>query len=432
MSLWSNLINSWKKSNDGFFPYFFNSVINGKPQFNDYIGDLEKLKVCLTNPAVLKVICLQADLFSLGQVYAYRKVKKENREVDNDPILKMLKNPNKMQSQSQWLWDYMFFRMMGTAYLYVDSAIVGENNLYFLNPTMMEFPTDMNRKSDKLILSNKTAKELNDFIIKYKYEDGTSIQIPFSKIIVLTDLSNGTGNWFKGNSRLDALHKIISNSEASLDAKNINIRYTGKFMVSGQQDPKDITKTPMSEVEKTDIETKINGGKQVHAVKSMIDIKRFVSDLRTLELDKQYLGDYFLIGSMYGIPRDVLEAYVSSTYENQEKARASHVSYTLQPAGNDLMQRIAQHFGYDNQNITLEIDWSHLPFMQVFEGQRADVEQKKITTFDKMLKIGIPLKEINEFLDVQFTINEQTENNSEGGVGQNQNANNNQSTEQNS
>ena len=50
-----------------------------------------------------------------------------------------------------------------------------------------------------------------------------------------------------------------------------------------------------------------------------------------------------------------------------------------------------------------------------------------------MYKIGIPLEEINEFLDVQFTINEQTETNNQNGSGENQSTNNNnQSTEQNS
>ena len=79
------------------------------------------------------------------------------------------------------------------------------------------------------------------------------------------------------------------------------------------------------------------GGKAVHAVSKMLEIRRFVEDMASLELDKKYLNAYYLIGKMYGIPRDVLEAYESSTFENQEKARGAHVSYALQPRGNALM-----------------------------------------------------------------------------------------------
>ena len=79
----------------------------------------------------------------------------------------------------------------------------------------------------------------------------------------------------------------------------------------------------------------------------MVDIKRFVDDLRVLELDKSFLADYYVIGTVYGIPRDVLEAYQSSTFENQEKARAGHVSYTLEPAGEALGAMLEKRWGYD-------------------------------------------------------------------------------------
>jgi hypothetical protein len=173
-------------------------------------------------------------------------------------------------------------------------------------------------------------------------------------------------------------------------------------MVAGKQDPNNVTQLPLGEEEVQDIETKMNGRKQVHAVKNMIDIKRFVEDMASLELGKAYLEDYFLVGSMFGIPRDVLEAYNSSTYENQEKARASHVSYTLQPKGNDFMSALAKRWGYDKEGKSIVIDWAHLPFMQVFEKDRAQTEGLKIKSFIDLLNQGVSLEEANEFLDLKF------------------------------
>jgi hypothetical protein len=391
------------KDNEGM--YYTSSLFGVSPQFNDYGSDIEKITAIFTNPAMLKVISLQCDLFSLGKVYVYQNEK----EVKDDIVLNLMNKPNPMQSGSQFLWDYMLWTMIGTSYSYIDSNIAKEDNkLYFLNPAKMEWPSDFHQNKDKLIFSKASEKNLMETVIKYRYDDGSSLNIPLSKIIINTDLSNGTGNWFKGNSRIDALYKIISNSEAALDAININTRYSGKFLVSGMNDTKDVNKLPMSGNEKEDIESKVNGRKQVHAIKTPVDIKRFVENIGNLKLDEAYRTAYFLIGSMYNIPKDVLEAYLQgSTFENQEKATARHVNYTLQPKGNSFFQSLSSRFGYDLLGKSIIIDWSHLPFMQVFEKDRALTQQTQINTLSTMLKAGIPIDQCNQFLDTKFTINGQ-------------------------
>ena len=380
------------------------------PIFNEYTKDVDKIRVIFSNPALLKVFCLQCDLFSLAKCYVYDK---DENELLDDPALARIANPNPLQSQSQFLWDYMFWKMVGNAYLYMESNIVDRENapMYWLENHKIEWPLSIENEKDKLILSERKLNELLGTVIIYRYDDGSVFKFPLKKMCTINDLSNGVGNWFKGFSRIDALYKVISNSEISLDSKNINVRYTAKFLVAGQQDPKDVTKIPMSADEKKDIEDKINGDtwqdrvngeKQVHAVKSMIDIKRFVDDLRVLELDKSFLADYYLIGTMYGIPRDVLEAYASSTYENQEKARAGHISYTLDPAGEILGTTLAKKWGYtDGRKICFS--WDHLPFTMVFEKDRMSVKQSQVSIFNQMLKAGISLDEINAFLDTDFS-----------------------------
>lgn len=406
MTIWSRVSNWWKNwgpLKTGFMPFRFWATA---PQFNTYAEDIEKLQVVFSNPALLKVICLQCDLFSLAKVYVYGDGgKKKGKNYPDDPALDRINKPNPMQSRAQWLWDYMFWKMLGNARLYMESDVVQRENapMYWLENSKVEFPASLEKWKDKLILSEARLKQLLDTEILYRYEDGTVLRFALKKMATINDLTNGTGNWFKGYSRVDALYKVISNSECSLDSKNINVRYTGKFLVSGQQDPKDVTKTPMSDPEKKDIEDKVNGDKQVHAIKSMIDIKRFVDDLRVLELDKSFLADYYVIGTVYGIPRDVLEAYASSTFENQEKARAGHVSYTLEPAGEALAAMLEKRWGYDEKKKKIVFSWDHLPFTQVFEKERAQIQQTKAQTLNALLKAGLKLEEINIFLDTEFT-----------------------------
>lgn len=399
----SNLFNKTRDYiKSGFFPFHF---WGSSPLFNDYTKDIDKLLAIFKNPALLKVFCLQCDLFSLAKVYVYDK---DENLLEDDTALARFANPNPLQSQSQWLWDFMFWKMVGNAYLYMDSPNVDRENapMYWLEHSKIEWPLSLERDKDKLVFSVSKIKQLKDTEITYRYEDGTTFKFLLNKLCTIVDLSNGVGNWFKGFSRIDALYKVVSNSEISLDSKNINVRYTGKFLVSGQQDPKDPTKLPMAQDEKDDIEKKVNGDKQVHAIKSMIDIKRFVDDLRVLELDKSFLADYYLIGSMYNIPRDVLEAYQSSTFENQEKARAGHVSYTLEPAGEQLSAALGKVWGYEAQKKKICLSWDHLPFVQVFERERVNIAKAKTDTLYLLLKAGIKLEEINQFLDTNFTVNE--------------------------
>lgn len=380
----------------------YSSIYGTTPQFNDYASDLAKITAVFSNPAVLKVFKLQCDMFSMGIPYVYEG----DKEIEDDPILQMLRNPNPLQPmQSQWLWDYMFWNMLGTSYLYVDSDIVSpDNKMYFLDPAKITFPRELEKRKDKMIFSKQSWNELQKTIIEYRYDDGEVFKFPFSKLLICTDLTNGTGNWFKGNSCIDALYKIISNSEAALDANNINLQYSGKFLVGGTADPKDVTKQPLTKEEKESIESIMSGQKKVHAVKSLIEIKRFVENLQQLALDEAYLNQYYIIGSMYNIKRDVLEANISkgSTYENQEKAMGGHVSYTLEPKGNYLFEALAKRFGYFDAGKKICISWDHLPFMQIFEADRAKVRNMNVSTLNALLKAGVKFEAANNFLDLGF------------------------------
>lgn len=400
----SNIFSLFRKGVTGLYKFGYD-IVHGATQFNQYGRDKEKLAVVLSNPAVLKVFALQCNLFSLGKVYVY----KGDTELEEDPFLKLLKRPNPFQTESQFLWDYMFWNMLGTVNCYVDSNVVDrkENRMYYMDPSKIEWPVEFEKWKDKLIMSDKTHKTIMETQLKYRYDDGTCLEFPLSKLSISFDLTNGIGNWFKGPSRLDALYKIVSNSEHALDAENINIRYSGKFLV-GQDGPTDLSKIGMGEDEKRDIRRKIDtDSEKVWPINAKINIRRFVEDRASLQLDKAYLDAYYLVGNMFDIPRDVLEAYnTSSTFENQEKARAAHVNYCFEPKGNQFMNALEVKFGYDLEGKNILMDWSHLPFYQVFESEKADVKTKTINNFKALVDMGVSPENANQYLDTDFEIEE--------------------------
>ena len=372
------------KSGEWFFKLFSSDNITVKLK-----TEKERLDAVLSNPAVLKVFKLQCDMFSLAEVSVISKGSKKVRL--NDPLYIHLKRPNVYQTQRQFLWDYMFWTMLGTSYLYTSSKVLNNNtSQYFLDPTRFVWTQELLNALDKNIISGKSYNENMELEIEYYNLDGTSKKYKLKDITTFFDLSNGVGNWFRGNSAIDALYKVISNSEKGLDAKGVNLDFSSKYFATGTHKEDDIYGTPMSESEKNSIEKAFKKNKNVYATKSNVNIQRFVSDIAALKLDEGYFSDYFIIGGMYGIPRDVLEANLKgSTYENQEKARASYIDYCLKPKGEDLMNGLERIFGYDERNIDLHISWSHLGFMQIVEKERASLKMAQLANLRQAKELMI-------------------------------------------
>ena len=250
-----------------------------------------------------------------------------------------------------------------------------------------------------MILSNANLRDIQKTTLQYNYNNGTQQDIPLGDLLVFSDLSNNTGNWYKGNSRIDALHKILCNNESLLDAKNINLEFVRKFLVSGNYDPtKNIDSFgTMQNVEKENIENRVRSNKAVHALKSQVDIKRFVEDLEKLKLDESYVNDLLIIGDMYGIPKEIIGSMQKgSTFENQDRAISRHITYSEMPKGMDLVEGLANHFDKDPEEY--EMSWDHLPSMQEDEAKKSEVNERNVRTLRELILLGTPVDDAMELL----------------------------------
>ena len=350
----------------------------------------------LTNPALAKIVFLNCDVFSLGKV--------QRKDGKTDDFTQTLLKPNHFQSLRQFLWSYRFWIMFGNAYLKPSTKIVDNDRsqLYWLNSSCIDWNDSAIDNLDKMMLSKYGTAELGKTKIKYNYNDGSCTSFQLKELIAFHDLSNNTGNWYKGNSRVDALKKILCNNESLLDAKNINLEFSRKFLVSGNYDPsKNIDSLgTMQDVEKEDINNKLRGPKAVLPIKATVDIKRFVDNLAKLKLDETYVNDLLIIGDMYNVPKELIGALVEgSTYENQQKALSRHISYSELPKAQDLIEGLAEHFGVDPNDY--EMTWDYLPFMQEDEGMRSEVNERNVRTLRELISLGVATDEAAEFLGLE-------------------------------
>lgn len=376
--------------------------------FDGVLSSNLRVNTVLGSPALLSIFALQCDLFSLGDIVL---TDADGNTIEEADLLNTLDRPNPFMEKSDFLWCVMFAIMLGNCYIYHYRSATGQDKLYILDERNMEFSDKLRQYNERIILSARTLKKMEGEMVRYKVSDTESINIEWGDIIHIPDIQYLGA--LKGSSRLEAAIKIVANSESALEAQNINLRYSGKFMVAGKTDEGNVMKLTLSPQEKDDIEKKIEGTKNVHAVRSLIDIKRFVEDIGSLKLTEAYMDAYFQIGKLYSIPKDVLEAYQSSTFENQEKARGAHVSYTLQPKGEQLMAGLIRSFDMENAKGTLS--WNHLPFMTVFKKQEAELKEKQVDTMQKLLSMGIDIDQINAFLGTNFEQNENNEHQDDTG-----------------
>jgi len=380
----------------------FYSLFNGFGGLANRISDREKLKKVCENPALLKVISLDCDIFSLGKVNKFQ----EGKLIEEDFLYSLVKKPNLMQSWTSFFWDYKWWlNVCGTSVLYNpnNSQNIGNTSLQFLNPANITYNDTLIRKLQKFIFSNLSYNEVLEGSISYKFDNGESKDILLKELEFFHDLTNaGQSNPLKGISRIDALYKVINNSELALDAKGINLFLAGKFMVAGKADPSktDFSNIPMSEEEKQSIEQKVLSNKSIHAVKSMIDIKRFVENMGALKLDESFVADFFMFGSMFNIPRDILETSLrGSTYENQEKAMARLIEYCEKPKAQKLTDWFETQFDFQD----IRMSWNHLMFMKIFEKEQINNQKLKASALLELMKAGVKLDEINAMLETNFS-----------------------------
>lgn len=367
---------------------WFYTMFSSRGNQHQLLSADAKLRTILRSPACMFVFTMQSDMFSLGKI----------NTADQSEYLKTLRTtPNYKSGWTQFNWDYMFWVMMGTAYMYKSGGrILDDNNtVEWLNPAKLLWDPSVVQKMMDFIFTKQSYKQIGKETVRYTQTGGKVRYIPLADIIPIHDLSsNMNDNFYVGISRVDALYKIIANSEEVLDADNINTRFSGKWMVSGKQDPNNVTELPMGEKEKQDIEQKIEVGKNVQANKSQIDIKRFTDNLAAQKFDDAFWAKVYTIAKMYNIPKDVIEAYMSggkgATYENQEKAMVRHIEHTLKPKGDELCDAIEGAF--DNVK-DIEMQWNHLASYNVFEESKQNVVTLKLNNAILAKENGLKLSD---------------------------------------
>lgn len=385
-------------------------VLQGYKQHHVYYANKptsyqKKLELICESTASFFVFDLISSLFSMGKWV----MKKNDEIIEEHEILDLVNNPNPMQSAAQFKYDYMFFRKMGTANMIADSTILNPNSrLYILKNQFIEWPEWFDKNKHTIFLSDKAVEEFRQMVIRYK-TDSQELSFPMERMRQFHDISNGIKSWWDSPSRVDSLYKVVINADLAIKSKATTADFAGKYLVGNQLDG-GISGVPIDEEDENALRRLLHSKESVFPMTSNTQIDRFVNDSSMLSnLGTAVFEDIFLVGRIVGIPRDVLEMFQASTYQNQELAKAAIIYYVCKPDSQDFAEGILDMYdGYENlrkQGYTLELDFDHLPFVQAFIEKESESKLKLSTAFKNVVQAGANQAEAADWLG----INELTE-----------------------
>ena len=94
--------------------------------------------------------------------------------------------------------------------------------------------------------------------------------------------------------------------------------------------------------------------------------------------------------------------------KGKKKGVSRNIFYGLSPKGDDLGDSTATRIGYNDLKKVISFDWSHLPFMQVFEKDRAEVNAKNATTLSTLISTGVTPESAAVTLNMEIEFNTQS------------------------
>ena len=374
-----------------------------------------------TIPEVRLVIDNKATLFSNMVI---KCVDADGEEVEHQ-ALELLTNPNPLQTQNEFLSQYM-----------VNKSIYGNSFFNKLKATSTSFPSTMYVLPSEFISIVPTGKMfqqsfIEDIIKSYDLEiQGQTDSYPPEEILHKNDIA--TDDYLASESRLLPLKMPISNIEGAYKSRNILINEKGAIGILSNNNKDSDGGLPLNPEEKEQIQQDyqskygIGGGQnRVIISNASLNWQPMASGIKDLMLFEEIQEDFNRIVDAYGLNMNIFSNTKGSTFENQKQGLKSTYQNTIIPEANDLMQGLTTFLGLDLEGLELIADYSHLAVLQDDELKREQSEMFKVnrlkTLYDtNVITINDIREEIGEEplpeLDVAPVVVSEDDALSEGGA----------------
>ena len=325
-----------------------------------------KIESVQTNPILIPIFEIMNEYLAGARFYVESS---SGERLKDHWVLDLLKKPNRYQTKEDFLSQHILYKFgFGWHYMFpiVPTGFSEATEIHNLDSSLVEYPTNIKVKT---ITGNISEQQ-------FVYDsENQNLKLSFGQVIPFFDQPNGRGdNPLISRSRLDGLHKEITNINKAAIAKNIALQSNGKELfsprTSGGLGHGMLPKAQQEQMEK-DMNLKRglgDGRSRAFITKSDIRWQSLHIALADLGLDDSTSKDAQTLANAFRIPRDILNySPEGSNHENQETAKIGFVQDTVTKIISDLCTSLTQGLKLD---VKLKGSLDHLPIMEATEMRR--------------------------------------------------------------
>lgn len=382
--------------------FYQNQILNGKNPIWVTINDKEG-EIFSTTPELYSVIMRKAMMYSNGVFKHYKlNSKGEPEELFNTDVLKLLENPNPLQSRNEWLIEEM-----------IHTSIYGNSLVYGLRGFSTQLPKALynlpvNRvevvPTGKIYKQYKLEDIIKEFCLTY-YDGSTDIYLP--KDVIYSRLTN-PNNPLVGLSPLQALQMPISNIRGAYGYRNVLINERGAIGLLSN-DTKDMDGgVPLTDAEKKKIENQYSkdygirdNQSKVMVTSSSLKWTPMVYPTKDLMLFEEITSDLRIILDAYGLNEYLFSKETGTSYNNLLEGKRMAYQDAIIPYADDFSYKLSQYLGLDKVNEFVTIDYSHIEALQKSQKEQSEILKNKAEATRILSELGIynpdEIKDIIQF-----------------------------------
>ena len=210
-----------------------------------------------------------------------------------------------------------------------------------------------------------------------------------------------------GQSKIKSLHQQLSNLKSAYDSRNILLTERGGIGIISGDNSKG-SNIPLSPKEKKAVEEKFQtnygiGRNQKRTIFTANPVKFTPTSFKTkdLMLFEEVADDFNAIIDIYGYNINLLSKEKGSTFENVKESLKLVYQNTVIPRAEKYANIFQNRFKLTEENLTLSLDFSHVPVLQENLKEQAEVLKLKadaVSQIANVLNSEYQNEEINNFL----------------------------------
>lgn len=361
-----------------------NQIFNGKsPQYVSITN--EEAHLYNTTAELYAVISRKAQMYSNGVFKHYKLEGGKAVEVENSPIVKLLENPNPLQSRNEWLMEEL-----------IHTSLFGNSFTYGIRPfsnseprVMYNLPADRMEiiPTGKIYNQYKIEEIIKEYILR-NY-DGTRQAYEVKDVIHsrITDPRNP----ILGQSPLHSLQMAISNIRGAYGYRNVLINERGAIGMLSNQAKDGDGGIPLNDKERKRIEEQYlkdygtqSGKSKVMLTSSSLTWTPFTYPTKELMLFEEINADFQKIIDVYGMKKELFSEDKSATFSNLLEAKRMTYQDTIIPYAEDYTYKLTQYLKLDLKGEWISLDYSHIEAMQDNEKLKAEVIKMKADAYNTL------------------------------------------------